>query len=361
MKKLLPLLLLILIGCSSPEPINYQMLVQRDGLYYLKDTNEIYSGPVFNIDGKSKGYIEKGKWNGEFEFYHSNGQLNGIGSYKDGDGSNPGDTGISRNGRDGPWKLYYENGQLQYDYTNIENGIITGDYKEFYENGQLEAEVNVKEDGIIHGLYNGFYENGQTRMSGNYKNGLQNGLWLTYYENGQIKIEGNYKDDKQEGIHKLYLESGQIKSEGTFKNGIEDGPSKSYYSNGQIKTSGNYKNGKRDGVHKAYLESGKHRGNTYFKNGEMISKKDYENSSSSGNSSPCSASASEVKRKALSHANANYYLAASFTGCRFETGQVKTNESGNAYYVSIYCGANNPIDYIYKCNNGNLELISVND
>ena len=113
MKKLLPLLLLILIGCSEPEPLNYQMLVQRDGLYYLKDTNEIYSGPVFNIKGKSTGYIKKGKWNGEFEFYHSNGQLNGIGSYKDGDGSDLGITGISKSGREGPWKWYDENGQLK--------------------------------------------------------------------------------------------------------------------------------------------------------------------------------------------------------------------------------------------------------
>ena len=86
MKKLLQLFLLILIGCSEPEPINYQMLVQRDGFYYVKDTNNVFSGPVFNIVGKSTGYIKKGKWNGEFEFYHSNGQLHGIGSYKDGDG-----------------------------------------------------------------------------------------------------------------------------------------------------------------------------------------------------------------------------------------------------------------------------------
>ena len=70
-KKLLPLLLLILIGCSEPEPLNYGLLEERYGVHYRKDTNEIYSGPVFNIDGRSKGYIKKGKWDGEFEFYHS--------------------------------------------------------------------------------------------------------------------------------------------------------------------------------------------------------------------------------------------------------------------------------------------------
>ena len=111
MKKLLPLLLLILIGCSEPEPLNYQMLVQRDGLYYLKDTNEVYSGPVFNIEGKSTGYIKKGKWNGEFEFYHSNGQLSEVGTFKDGK-------------EDGPFKSYYENGQLEEERTYKDGELI---------------------------------------------------------------------------------------------------------------------------------------------------------------------------------------------------------------------------------------------
>ena len=50
MKKLILLLLLILIGCSSPEPINMdEMLVERDGIFYTRDTNKPYSGPVFSL------------------------------------------------------------------------------------------------------------------------------------------------------------------------------------------------------------------------------------------------------------------------------------------------------------------------
>jgi antitoxin component YwqK of YwqJK toxin-antitoxin module len=168
-KKLLPLLLLILIGCSSPEPINYQMLVQRDGLYYLKDTNEIYSGPVFNIKGKSTGYIKKGKWNGEFEYYHSNGQLNGIGSYKDGDGSDLGTTGIPKSGREGLWKFYYENGQLVSEVI-FNNGKEDGPYKTHHENGQLWAQGTIK-DGNLDGPYKMYYENGQLEVEGTWKDG----------------------------------------------------------------------------------------------------------------------------------------------------------------------------------------------
>ena len=192
-KKLLPLVLLILIGCSEPEPINYQMLVQRDGLYYLKDTNEIYSGPVFNIEGKSTGYIKKGKWNGEFEFYHSNGQLDGIGSYKDGDGSDLGTTGIPRSGREGLWKFYSENGQLMIE-SNFKNGKNDGPFKSYHDNGQLEEE-------------------------GTFKDGKKDGLWKYYNDNGQLDQEGNFKDGKDDGLWKYYSKNGQLEEERTYKDG----------------------------------------------------------------------------------------------------------------------------------------------
>ena len=126
MKKLLPLLLLILIGCSEPEPIDYEMLVKRGGLYYKKNTNEVYSGPVFNVEGLfstdiyGQGYIKKGKRHGKFEFYRSNGQLYTEYSYKDGL-------------RDGIQKSYYRNGQLSGETTwkdNLPLGTIS-----YSENG----------------------------------------------------------------------------------------------------------------------------------------------------------------------------------------------------------------------------------
>ena len=62
MKKILPLLLLILIGCSEPEPLNYGLLEEREGVHYRTDTNEIYSGPVFNIKGKRSPFTIYLKW-----------------------------------------------------------------------------------------------------------------------------------------------------------------------------------------------------------------------------------------------------------------------------------------------------------
>ena len=135
MKKLLPLLLLILIGCSEPEPLNYGLLVERNGVHYRIDNNEIYTGPVFNIEGKSTGYIKKGKWNGEFEFYHSNGQLSEVGTFKDGK-------------EDGPFKSDWENGQLQLK-GSYKNGKKEGLFKSYYENGLLKRERTFKDGKII--------------------------------------------------------------------------------------------------------------------------------------------------------------------------------------------------------------------
>ena len=115
MKKLLPLLLLILIGCSEP----------------LKD--------------------------GPHKEYYDNGQLWTDWTYKDGK-------------LDGPGKIYYKNGQLQLEGT-WKDGKSDGLWKGYYENGQLEVERTYK-DGKENGLYKSYDENGQLLWEGTYKDGI---------------------------------------------------------------------------------------------------------------------------------------------------------------------------------------------
>ena len=92
MKRLLLIVLplLLLVGCSSPEPINYETtLVDREGVFYTKDTNKPYSGPVFSLydDGKKKGEgnLKDGKMISKTEWeYNRNGQKKLERTYKDG-------------------------------------------------------------------------------------------------------------------------------------------------------------------------------------------------------------------------------------------------------------------------------------
>ena len=91
MKKiLLTILPLLLFVRCSKELINFeQMLVERDNVYYTKDTNKPYSGAVFSLydDGKKKseGAFKDGKEIERTEWYYlKNGQKRFEETYKDG-------------------------------------------------------------------------------------------------------------------------------------------------------------------------------------------------------------------------------------------------------------------------------------
>ena len=128
--------LMLVVGCSSPEPINYETtLIIKNGVHYTKDTNKPYSGPVFSL--------------------HKDGRKHWEGTLKDGK-------------RDGKW------------------------WKE-YENGKKDVQIIYK-DGKRHGLYIQWHDNGQKRYEITYKNGRKNGLETGWHENGQKSSEGTYKD-----------------------------------------------------------------------------------------------------------------------------------------------------------------------
>ena len=61
MNKLLSIVLLFLIGCSSPEPINAdELLYERNNAsvrYFSKATDKPYSGEIYKGRGDSKSYI----------------------------------------------------------------------------------------------------------------------------------------------------------------------------------------------------------------------------------------------------------------------------------------------------------------
>ena len=65
MKRLLLIVLplLLIVGCSK-EPINYETtLVEREGVFYTKDTNKPYSGQVFSLydnNIKQEGFFKEG-------------------------------------------------------------------------------------------------------------------------------------------------------------------------------------------------------------------------------------------------------------------------------------------------------------
>ena len=103
---LTPILLLVFLfpSLALSEEVTFDDLVNRDGLFYKKDTDIPFSGKV-TIGGKDpyqeEGTYKKGLREGPFVSFHNNGQLKYKGSYKDGK-------------VEGAWEEYYDKGQLMY-------------------------------------------------------------------------------------------------------------------------------------------------------------------------------------------------------------------------------------------------------
>jgi hypothetical protein len=200
MKRLLLIVLplLLIVVCSKQEPINYETtLIERDGVFYTKDTNKPYSGPVFSLNerglNKIEGVLENGKLITHKEFkWYENGQKKSEVNYKDGE-------------KDGFWTEWYENGQKGEEYTykdGKQDGLVT----QWYENGQMSYEGTGKPDGLS--TY--WYENGQKKYEGTFKDWKRDGLFTSWYENGQKWSEVTYKDGK-EISKKEWNEDGSVK------------------------------------------------------------------------------------------------------------------------------------------------------
>ncbi len=121
-------------------------LVDRDGIYYKKFSDEPFTGKV------------KGKYTIKIDDSYS------ISFYRDGS--------LKNGKKHGSWISYYDNG-------NLSN-------KGVYKNGQYE------------GFWVFYWSNGKLSRKGHFKNGKENGFWEKYSLNGNPhKDTGTYKDGKK--------------------------------------------------------------------------------------------------------------------------------------------------------------------
>ena len=87
----------------------------------------------------STGNFRKGLLYGQWKFYHSNGQLKAIGSYRNGDGTNRDEYGLTAHGRHGKWIFWYDSGSKSADIS-YKNGVIDGVWISLNEQGQTVWE-----------------------------------------------------------------------------------------------------------------------------------------------------------------------------------------------------------------------------
>ena len=177
--------LMLIVGCGSDSILDINNLIDRGGLMYAPNDVEPFTGIVFdfyeNGEKELDGNYRKGLMNGEWTYYHENGQIREQGRFIDGDGSTPdgvypdwmADSLISIlppfDGRSGKWTYWYGDGQKRSEGT-YKDGKWDGLLTEWYETGQKERETTYK-DGEYDGLYTGWYDNGQKFWEDTYKDG----------------------------------------------------------------------------------------------------------------------------------------------------------------------------------------------
>ena len=239
MKKLLlfPLLFLSLIStpCLSET---MDELVKRDGIYYKKSTDTLFTGAV---TGTWQGRFENGVKIGEWAFYHDNGQLHSKGSFRNGV-------------HIGEWIFYHDNGQLWKKVT-FKNGVKEGELVGYHDNGRFSGKITHK-NGLLDGEMILYHRNGRLHSKVSYKNGVMEGEFVGYHDNGRLKSKSSYKNGVMEGESVIYYDNGQLSSKGSYKNGVMEGESVSYHKNGQLEIKGSFKNGEPEGEWVHYHDNG---------------------------------------------------------------------------------------------------------
>jgi len=207
---------------NSPRTYKRTEIVFNKDLAYLKKDMSLLNGKINDslhkgefVNGMKEGfhsmqYLYTGKdtlfsnaegqfknntYIGEWLFYYQSRMLQAKGVYVGSNGESKGSTGVPDSEREGLWRFWHENGQLEHESN--------------YVNGERE------------GLYRTWYENGQLKREGNYLNGEMEGLYHTWHENGELKEEGKYLNGKAEGLWRFWNEKGVRYSNRRYSKGKE--------------------------------------------------------------------------------------------------------------------------------------------
>ncbi|NCU31513.1 MAG: toxin-antitoxin system YwqK family antitoxin [Candidatus Moranbacteria bacterium] len=207
----------LLSGCSKQKRIPFKELMLKNEMYYY--SAELFNGIAFTL--YDDGTLES-------ELTVTDGEIKG------------------------PYKLWYENGNLA-----IKGNIFEWRGFARLRMPSVEDKVdNVTEFHYWNGKLQAWYENKQLAFDGNIFIDEFMGVQKMWYKNGQLFFEGSFVNGIEDGVHKAWHENGQLAAVTSFVNGEEDGVLKAWHENGQLAVETSYVNGEKDGVHKEWYENG---------------------------------------------------------------------------------------------------------
>ncbi len=275
---------------------------RKEGLWqtFFADGTVKWEGTY--IDGKREGYFKTYNEKGELltvekyindvlqlnppelakldirSVYYSNGVVQSSGPYKDGvpfgmhrmydTTGKPEKADVYDSGRivasgpidvadeqEGPWKEYYDNGQLKAEGVYA-SGVKVGEWKYYFRDGKKFEYGKYDKKGKQTGNWMWYFEDGNVRRESSFSQGQEDGDFIEYNDSGQVITKGEYADGLKEG--KWVYQLGNFKSVGKYTDDLEDSVWTEYYvDNGKMRFTGKYNQGRPDGVHIWYYSDGK--------------------------------------------------------------------------------------------------------
>ncbi len=120
--------------------------------------------------------------------------------------------------RDGVWKTYYRNGNVD-EETTYQDGKLNGPVKSYYKNGNLFAEYTLRDD-AFDGFYKSYQKNGNVYSMGWYQVDQFQGDWFIYSADGKLSHRGYYLNDKPYGYQVYYHPDGKLHYEEKYEDGL---------------------------------------------------------------------------------------------------------------------------------------------
>lgn len=311
-----------LLIAAEEQVVTREDLVYKKGLYYLKSTNEPFSGvrtyrqhlsdntyyksELTYVDGLANGveltYLDgikvsqrhylQGKMYGSLKVWYKSGALRSERNFNQGE-------------LEGKMIEYYESGVLQRETTYAEDSMIY--YTMYTEDGVIERLYSSRK-GRRHGLDTKWHQDGYKQSETNYVNGDKVGRYVRYNSDGSIDEEKIYeapKDPQPElketiivhDVTQQVLEEGVTGRDGVlcrndndepfsgtyiklvegwyswgkytteYVNGKKHGKDRIYYTNGNIYSEYHYINGQLEGPYISYYETGEKSGESVYVDG----------------------------------------------------------------------------------------------
>jgi antitoxin component YwqK of YwqJK toxin-antitoxin module len=206
----------------------------------------------------------------------------------------------SRGLKQGDWKEFYPNGNIQSEKTYRDN-LLHGYYREYDNRGRLSLTMLYENGSIVRSniesapnieITNRYDQAGRLVYSGPFRSGTpvgihrefedgrivnsfiyddngrllsegivdetgnRNGRWKDLYPDGSAQAEGQYTNNRKSGVWRYFNRAGNVEQTGSYNAERPDGIWKWYYENGKLLREEEYFQGQRDGTRTEYSETG---------------------------------------------------------------------------------------------------------